>query len=160
MCCLLLWWPYSKRRRQIIILLEPSDLHFPQSNAQCPWKGSRVGRSRGLSQKPRELPPNQDTPSQQHFYLPSQLGWQMLWTKIPKYQPGREHWSQLKNIALLILISCLQCMLHEIFQVLRKQPTAVFLPGEFHGHFCPGRLQSMGSQRVRHDWVTNPFTFL
>ena len=23
----------------------------------------------------------------------------------------------------------------------------------------PGRLQSMGSQRVRHDWVTNTFTF-
>ena len=23
----------------------------------------------------------------------------------------------------------------------------------------PGRLQSMGSQRVRHDWMTNVFTF-
>ena len=23
----------------------------------------------------------------------------------------------------------------------------------------PGRLQSMGSQRVRHDWVTNTFSF-
>ena len=39
------------------------------------------------------------------------------------------------------------------------QPTPVFLPGEFHGLEEPGRLQSTGSQRVRHDWVTNTFTF-
>ena len=31
------------------------------------------------------------------------------------------------------------------------QPTAVFLPGESHGQRKPGRLQSMGSQRVGHD---------
>ena len=31
------------------------------------------------------------------------------------------------------------------------QPTPVLLPGESHGQ----RLQSMGSQRVRHDWATN-----
>ena len=36
------------------------------------------------------------------------------------------------------------------------QPAPVFLPEEFHG---PGGLQSMGSQRVRHDWVTNTLTF-
>ena len=30
----------------------------------------------------------------------------------------------------------------------------VFLPGEFHGQ----RLQSMESQRVRHDWATDTFT--
>ena len=30
------------------------------------------------------------------------------------------------------------------------------LPGEFYGQE-PGRLQSMGSQRIRHDWVTNTF---
>ena len=33
------------------------------------------------------------------------------------------------------------------------QPTPVFLPREFLG-----RLQSMGSQRARHDWVTNTHT--
>ena len=38
------------------------------------------------------------------------------------------------------------------------QPTPVFLPGEFHGQREPGGLQSMGSQRVRHNWVTNTFT--
>ena len=32
--------------------------------------------------------------------------------------------------------------------------TPIFWPGEFHG------LQSMGSQRVGHDWVTFTFTFL
>ena len=30
------------------------------------------------------------------------------------------------------------------------QPTPVFLSGEFHGQ-VPGGLQSMGSQRVRHN---------
>ena len=35
-------------------------------------------------------------------------------------------------------------------------PTSVFLPGKFHGQE-PGRLQSMGSQRVGHDWATNTF---
>ena len=29
-------------------------------------------------------------------------------------------------------------------------PTSVFLPGKFHGQE-PGRLQSVGSQRVGHD---------
>ena len=31
------------------------------------------------------------------------------------------------------------------------QPTPVFLPGESPGTEEPGGLQSMGSQRVRHD---------
>ena len=31
-------------------------------------------------------------------------------------------------------------------------PTPVFLPGKSHGQRSqPGRLQSMGSQRIRHD---------
>ena len=38
-------------------------------------------------------------------------------------------------------------------------PTPVFLPGEFQGEE-PGGLQSMGLQRVGHDWVTNTFTFV
>ena len=32
------------------------------------------------------------------------------------------------------------------------QPTPVFLPGGSHGQRKTGGLQSMGSQRVRHDW--------
>ena len=38
------------------------------------------------------------------------------------------------------------------------QPTPVLLPGKFHGlrgSSEPGRLQSMGSQRVGHDWATS-----
>jgi len=35
----------------------------------------------------------------------------------------------------------------------------VFLNGEFQGIKEPGRLQSMGLQRVRHCWMTNTFTF-
>ena len=35
------------------------------------------------------------------------------------------------------------------------QSTPVFLPREFPGTEDPGILQSMGLQRVRHDWATN-----
>ena len=34
------------------------------------------------------------------------------------------------------------------------QPIQVFMPGEFPRTEEPGGLQSMGSQRVRHDWAT------
>ena len=34
-----------------------------------------------------------------------------------------------------------------------------FFPREFHGQRNLGGLQSMGLQRVRHDWVTNTCTF-
>ena len=34
------------------------------------------------------------------------------------------------------------------------QPTPVFLPGKSPWMEEPGRLKSMGSQRVRHDWAT------
>ena len=33
------------------------------------------------------------------------------------------------------------------------QPIPIFLPGELSGTEEPGRLQSMGYQRVGHDWV-------
>ena len=35
------------------------------------------------------------------------------------------------------------------------QPTPVFLPGEFHQQGNLGKLQSMGLQRVGHNWATN-----
>ena len=34
-----------------------------------------------------------------------------------------------------------------------RQPTPVFLPGESPWTEEPGGLQSMGSQRVGHDWL-------
>ena len=33
-----------------------------------------------------------------------------------------------------------------------EQSTPVFSPGGFHGQMEPGRLRSMGSQRVSYDW--------
>ena len=39
------------------------------------------------------------------------------------------------------------------------QPTPIYLPGESPWTEKPGRLQSMGSQRVRHDWATKPSTY-
>ena len=38
------------------------------------------------------------------------------------------------------------------------QPTSVFLPGESPWTEEPGRLQSIGSQRVGHDWATKHST--
>ena len=38
------------------------------------------------------------------------------------------------------------------------QPTLVFLPGESLWTEEPGGLQSMGSQRVRHDWASKHST--
>ena len=38
------------------------------------------------------------------------------------------------------------------------QPTPVYLPGEFHGQRSLVGLQSMRSQRVRHDRAPNTFT--
>ena len=38
------------------------------------------------------------------------------------------------------------------------QPISVFLPGESPWTEVPGGLQSMGLQRVGHDWVTNHST--
>ena len=42
------------------------------------------------------------------------------------------------------------------------QPTAAFLPREYPWTDKPSRLKSMGSQKVRHDWVTSLslFTFM
>ena len=34
----------------------------------------------------------------------------------------------------------------------KRQPTPVFLPGEYQGGGEPGGLPSMGSHRVKHDW--------
>ena len=41
----------------------------------------------------------------------------------------------------------------------RRQPTPVFLPRKSHGQRSLAGYQSMGSQRVGHDQVTNTFTF-
>ena len=43
------------------------------------------------------------------------------------------------------------------------QPTPVLLPGKFHGlrgSSEPGRLQSMESQRVEHDWATSLYFYI
>ena len=40
------------------------------------------------------------------------------------------------------------------------QPIPALLPGKFHGQRSPGRLPSMGSQRVRHNGTTEHNTIL
>ena len=51
---------------------------------------------------------------------------------------------------------CLQCRRPKFEPWLGRSPgegngNPVFLPGEFHGQREPGKLKSMGSQRVRCD---------
>ena len=48
------------------------------------------------------------------------------------------------------------------FQRRQWHSTPVLLPGKSHGRRSLGRLQSMGSQRVGHDWATSLslFTFM
>ena len=41
-----------------------------------------------------------------------------------------------------------------------EQPIPVFLPGESLWTEEPGGLQSLGSQRVRHNWATKHSTFM
>ena len=42
-----------------------------------------------------------------------------------------------------------------------RQPTPVFLPGEFYGQRIPAEYSPWGSQRVGHDWVsTYSFTLM
>ena len=56
---------------------------------------------------------------------------------------------------------CLQCRRSEFYPCIGKIPwrrewqtTPVFLPGESHGRGS-WQFKAMGSQRVRHGWVTN-----
>ena len=56
---------------------------------------------------------------------------------------------------------CLQCRrpgfnlwVGKILWRRKWQPTPVFLPGESPWTEEPGRLQSMGSQRIGHNWAT------
>ena len=59
-------------------------------------------------------------------------------------------------------IPCLQCRRPGFSPWVGKlswrrkwQPTPIFLPGKSHGRRNLVRLQSMGSQRVGHDWATS-----
>ena len=65
------------------------------------------------------------------------------------------------------LLVCLQCGRHRFNPWVGKiswrrkwQPTPVFLPGKIPWTEDPGRPQSMGSQRVGHDWATSLSLFL
>ena len=49
----------------------------------------------------------------------------------------------------------------ELFIYWRRkwQPTSVFLPGKSYGQRSVAGLQSLGLQRIRHDWVTSLIHF-
>ena len=52
---------------------------------------------------------------------------------------------------ILITWHFVQVTIRNISWRKKRQPTPVFLPGESHGQEEPGRVQSIGLQRVRHD---------
>ena len=87
---------------------------------------------------------------------------------VPKSQTGLSnfHFTELGWLSILLCVSLVIQMVKN-WAAMREtwvhslgwedplkdtwQPTPVFLPGEFPWSEKPGRLQSMGSQRVRHD---------
>ena len=71
--------------------------------------------------------------------------------------PGKSPWSLLKNyFFLLFWIRSIAFLSTSIQTTRRRQwhPTPVLLPGKIPWMEEPGGPQSMGSQRVGHDWVT------
>ena len=74
------------------------------------------------------------------------------------------HWGRASQVVLVIkepTCQCRRCKRHWFNPWVRKipwrrecQPTPVLLPGKFHGQGSLVGLQSMGSQRVRHNWAT------
>ena len=74
----------------------------------------------------------------------------MTYTMIPRWHGGKES-----------ICQCRRCKRCKFNPWLRRIPwsrkwrfTLVFLPGKFHGQRSLGGQQSMGSQRVGHNWVT------
>jgi len=63
----------------------------------------------------------------------------------------------LVTTSLFSICESVSFLLHSLVIHWRRkwQPTPVFLPGKIPWIVEPGRLQSMGSQRVRHDWMTS-----
>ena len=81
------------------------------------------------------------------FFLSSALGSPRIVKDFPGGASGKEPVSQYRR-----------CKRHEFDPWVGKipwrrawQPTPVFLPGKSHGQRKLGRLQSIGSQKVRHD---------
>ena len=73
-------------------------------------------------------------------------GWIMVFLGFPDGAHGKESTCQCKRLRF-------DPWGRKISWRRKWQPTPVFLPGEFHWTEEPGRLQSKGPQRVRHDWA-------
>ena len=86
--------------------------------------------------------------------------WLQLWLKIILFH----RFLSLVLSYATFLLPALRCLPLPALIWGRRQwhPTPVLLPGKSHGPQEPRRLQSMGSLRVGHDWVTSLslFTFL
>ena len=116
------------------------------------WTGSKLGKEyvKAIYCHPAYLTSMQnarlDEPATNWKYQQPQI-WASLVSQMVKNLPAMQEtqfWSQ--------------CQVEKIPWRREWQPTPVVLPGEFHGQrSLAGYSQSMGSQRVRHNWTTNSF---
>ena len=121
------------------------------------WSGAKslkyVNRASLVAQLVKNLPAIQETPVQflgredpmERVGYPLQYSWASLVAQMVKNPPAMwESW--------------VRSWVEKIPGRRACQPTPVFLPRDSPWTQEPGGLQSMGSQRVRHDWVTQHST--
>ena len=96
-------------------------------------------------------------------FLPNHVHWWPLLRSYSLLEPGQTYLYLLVLVHQSILDTSLSncgwvtmCWQVETSHsgVRKWQPTPVLFPGEYPWTEEPGGLQSMGSQRVRHNWVT------
>ena len=92
--------------------------------------------------------------------------WQVSWHSVCQETWKTQQWPQDWKGSVFIPIpkkgNAKKCSNYHIIALISHasqrrqwQPTPVFLPGKIPWTEKHGRLQSMGSQRVRHDWATS-----
>ena len=91
-----------------------------------------------------------------------------LWNSCNIYPAGLFlEWNKIMTFPVAKTVKSLPAMLETWVQSLGQedplgkkwQPTPVFLPGEFHRQRSLVGYSPWGSQRARHNWATNTFTF-
>ena len=159
LCCAVLSWSVVSDS------LQPNGLSPPDS---CPWEFSRQEYWSGLPcSTPEDLPDPGTEPESyalQADSLPAELvkvspelyattvyltiAYFLCWG-FPGGSDGKESPCNVGDLGLVGKIPWRREWL----------PTPVLLPGEFPWTEEPGGLQSIGLQKVRHNWATNTFTY-
>ena len=93
----------------------------------------------------KQLTAYKNTSKEKHSY-PANFSKSQL---LPRWCSGKESTRQCRRIGR----HRFDLWVRKIPWSRKWQPAPVFLPGKFHGQRSLGRLQSMGLQRVGHNWV-------